>query len=48
MTVAIISHPDCALHDMGSHHPESPARLAAIQDRLIASGLDTVLLHHDA
>ena len=48
MTVAIITHPDCALHDMGSHHPESPARLAAIQDRLIASGLDTVLLHHEA
>jgi len=48
MTVAIISHPDCALHDMGRHHPECPARLAAIQDRLIASGLDMVLRHHDA
>jgi len=33
---------------MGSYHPESPARLAAIQDRLIASGLDAVLLHHEA
>lgn len=33
---------------MGSHHPECPARLAAIQDRLISSGLDLVLLHHEA
>lgn len=48
MTISIISHPDCALHEMGSHHPESPARLSAIQDRLIASGLDLVLQHHNA
>ncbi|MCG6939120.1 MAG: histone deacetylase family protein [Gammaproteobacteria bacterium] len=48
MTVFIISHPDCALHEMGIHHPESPARLSAIQDRLVASGLDLVLQHHEA
>ena len=48
MTIAIISHPDCALHEMGAHHPESPARLSAIQDRLVSSGLDYVLQHHDA
>ena len=30
MTTAIISHPDCALHEMGIGHPESPARLSAI------------------
>jgi acetoin utilization deacetylase AcuC-like enzyme len=48
MTISIISHPDCALHEMGSHHPESPARLSAIQDQLLASGLDLVLQHHDA
>ncbi|MDA3869987.1 MAG: histone deacetylase family protein [Gammaproteobacteria bacterium] len=48
MTISIISHPDCALHEMGSHHPESPDRLSAIQDRLIASGLDMVLQHHNA
>jgi acetoin utilization deacetylase AcuC-like enzyme len=48
MTVFIISHPDCALHEMGVHHPESPARLSAIQDRLVSSGLDLVLQHHDA
>jgi len=48
MTIAIITHPDCTLHDMGYHHPESPARLTAIQDQLLASGLDFVLQHHDA
>lgn len=48
MTIAIISHPDCALHEMGSHHPESPARLSTIQDQLLVSGLDFVLQHHDA
>ncbi len=48
MTICIISHPDCALHEMGAHHPESPARLSAIQDQLLSCGLDIVLQHHDA
>ena len=48
MTTAIISHPDCLLHDMGQQHPECPQRLYAIQDQLIASGLDMVLRHVDA
>jgi len=33
---------------MGEHHPESPERLAAINDRLIAAGLDMYLAFHDA
>lgn len=33
---------------MGSIHPESPQRLAAISDRLIAAGLDVYLAHLDA
>ncbi|RKZ56056.1 MAG: histone deacetylase family protein, partial [Gammaproteobacteria bacterium] len=33
---------------MGAHHPESPARLSAIQDQLLSSGLDFVLQHHSA
>jgi acetoin utilization deacetylase AcuC-like enzyme len=37
---AFITHPDCWLHDMGIGHPESPDRLSAIRDRMIASGLD--------
>ncbi len=48
MPVALISHPDCLLHDMGQWHPESPARLNAIADQLIASGLDFSLRHYDA
>lgn len=48
MTTAFISHRDCWLHDMGSHHPECPDRLGAISDRLIAAGLDLYLQFHDA
>jgi acetoin utilization deacetylase AcuC-like enzyme len=48
MAIGYITHHDCQLHDMGSHHPEQPARLSAISDRLIASGLDMVLHHFDA
>jgi acetoin utilization deacetylase AcuC-like enzyme len=48
MVTAFISHADCALHDMGAHHPECPERLGAINDRLIASGLDVCLDFHDA
>lgn len=33
---------------MGDFHPESPDRLNAINDRLIASGLDLYLSFHDA
>ena len=45
---AFITHRDCHLHDMGSFHPESPARLAAIYDHLIAQGLDHYLAHYEA
>ncbi len=48
MGIAYLSHPDCGAHDMGQSHPERPARLAAINDRLIASGLDAALTHYDA
>jgi len=48
MPIAFISHHSCSLHVMGDHHPEQPARLHAINDRLIASGLEMVLMHHDA
>jgi acetoin utilization deacetylase AcuC-like enzyme len=33
---------------MGAHHPESPQRLGAIGDQLIASGLDAQLAHYEA
>ena len=48
MAIAYISHSDCQLHDMGHHHPEQPARLSAINDRLIATGLEMVLHQYDA
>jgi acetoin utilization deacetylase AcuC-like enzyme len=48
MRTAYISHPDCLLHEMGAHHPERPARLRAIEDRLIAAGLMNLLRHYEA
>jgi len=48
MALAYISHPECQLHHMGHHHPEQPARLSAINDRLIATGLDMALHQYDA
>jgi acetoin utilization deacetylase AcuC-like enzyme len=33
---------------MGHHHPERPARLGAINDRLLATGLDMALHHYNA
>ncbi|MDH4224744.1 MAG: histone deacetylase family protein [Deltaproteobacteria bacterium] len=38
-TVALITHPDCALHEMGPGHPEQPARLGAVEAGLEARGL---------
>ena len=48
MPIAFISHHDCSLHDMGAGHPECPARLGAINDRLISSGLDLAVHQFDA
>lgn len=48
MTTAFITHPDCLRHDMGAGHPECPARLAAIEDQLIASGVEQFLQRHTA
>src|SRR5690554_4620255 len=48
MATAFITHAVCALHDMGAHHPECPERLGAINERLIASGIDAYLDFHDA
>ncbi len=48
MITAFITHAECQLHDMGSYHPESPARLRAVEDQLIASGLISYLEHHEA
>jgi len=46
--LAIISHPDCLLHDPGERHPEDAGRLHAINNQLIMSGLEFVVRHYDA
>jgi acetoin utilization deacetylase AcuC-like enzyme len=44
----LLTHPLCAAHEMGSWHPECPARLAAIHDQLMMSRLAPYLEHIDA
>lgn len=46
--LGIVSHPDCLRHDPGPLHPDTRARLDAISNQLIASGLDFVVRHYDA
>jgi len=46
--LAIISHPDCLLHDAGAGHPECPERISAINDQLLSSGFDVFCRHYDA
>lgn len=48
MTTAYYTHPDCRAHDMGRGHPECPQRLDAIEDHLLATGLDVALDRRDA
>jgi acetoin utilization deacetylase AcuC-like enzyme len=48
MSTAFITHPDCLKHDMGAHHPEQPARLLAIEERLSASGVGSRVERHEA
>ncbi len=48
MTTAFYSHSDCSSHDMGAGHPECPQRLAAIDDYLLATGLDVALDRREA
>ena len=48
MRTALVTHADCLKHDMGAYHPERPARLTAIEDQLIASGIAQHLERHEA
>jgi acetoin utilization deacetylase AcuC-like enzyme len=48
MTTAYITHADCLRHEMGPGHPESPDRLAAINEQMRSSGLLDELLCLDA
>ena len=48
MRTAFITHADCLRHEMIEDHPECPARLNAVKDQLVRSGLFDFLLHFDA
>src|SRR5918992_2467417 len=48
MTAAFITHDECLKHEMGAYHPERAARLTAIEDQLIASGIGMHLARHEA
>ncbi len=48
MSVAYISSDNCILHKMAEGHPEQPARLKAIRDQLIESGIFDQLSHYEA
>lgn len=48
MATALLTHPDCVLHEMGSGHPESPQRLKAVLAALEASGLAAKLVAREA
>jgi acetoin utilization deacetylase AcuC-like enzyme len=48
MQTAYLTHKSCLKHEMGADHPESPARIHAIEDQLIASGLLSYLAQYDA
>lgn len=48
MRTAVISHPFCRKHKMIEDHPECPARLDMITDRLLASGVDIAVTHLQA
>ena len=48
MSTAFFTHTECRGHDMGRGHPESPQRLDAIEDHLLAVGLDVALARREA
>src|SRR5271165_1708070 len=39
MPTAYVTHADCLRHEMGPGHPESPARLSAINEQMRSSGM---------
>ena len=48
MSTAFFTHMECRGHDMGHGHPECPQRLDAIEDHLLAVGLEVALQRRDA
>jgi len=48
MATALLTHPACALHEMGDGHPESPQRLKSVLRHLESSGLAARLVAREA
>ena len=48
MATGLYTHPEFLRHEMGPHHPECPDRLRAIEDQLIASRIDDLLVPCEA
>lgn len=48
MIATLISHPSCHLHQMPAEHPECPGRLDAINNQLMANGIDGLLYYRNA
>ncbi|MFK5951158.1 MAG: hypothetical protein QM500_20580, partial [Methylococcales bacterium] len=48
MNTAYLTHPSCLEHKTGEGHPECPARINAIEDQLVASGLLDYLSQYEA
>ncbi|RUO63600.1 histone deacetylase family protein [Pseudidiomarina insulisalsae] len=47
MSVTVFSHPQCMQHQVNEFHPEEPARLSAINDQIIRSGLELAITQKD-
>jgi len=48
MAFGIIWHEDCERHQVPTQHPETQARISAIQDQLVAQGLDLFMPRTEA
>lgn len=45
MSTGLFTHESCYRHITGSNSPDSPDRITAIEERLVASGLDSAFKH---
>lgn len=48
MPISVFSHPDCELHAPEGDHPERPARIGAIFDQMIRSGMEFAVTQKEA
>src|SRR5690606_6023486 len=48
MIATLITHPACHEHLMPEGHPECPERLDAINNQLLASGIDSLIYHRES